>query len=91
MNKKRFTPSTTHIEVPNEETLQQMRHLTPEQRKKIEEAVKPTLEREKQLKKYARRKWLASNWIPLLGLIFSAIAAFPVIWQGIETMLKLLG
>lgn len=91
MSKNNFVPPLPNIKPPSEETIKKMQNLSPEHKKHVQEAVRKTFDREKQLGKDHRHKWWASNWISLLGLLFSAIAALPVILQGIETILKLIG
>ena len=43
--------------------------------------------RDKESKRRRRINWWRDNWIAFLSLIFSFIAAAPVIIQGIETIL----
>lgn len=56
-----------------------------------EKYVKPLKRRDKERKRRNRRRWWRDNWIAFFSLLFSFIAAIPVIIQGIETILGWLG
>lgn len=91
MDNRYFRPPTQKIDTPD--TLKPMskdEHREILNRPHVKDAVKKTIDREKQLRQSTRRKWWRDNWIALLAMIFALIAAIPVIIQGIATILELL-
>ena len=52
--------------------------------------LKKALSKRKERKRQFRKNWFKDNWIALLSLLFSFIAAAPVIIQGFLTILRLL-
>lgn len=56
-----------------------------------EKYIRPLKNRDKERKRRNRRRWWRDNWIAFFCLLFSFIAAIPVIIQGIETILGWLG
>ena len=97
MSKKPFAPPTPHVDPPSQETIDTLEITTIKERRKFKkskaykEHAQPVIDRRKAQKKLVQTEWWKNNWIAVLGLIFAFIAAIPVIAQGIETIIKLLG
>ena len=92
-----FVPPIPHVDPPSQEALEHLQNMTKNERRQLEESVsqnkyvQSAQNRRKQHMREQRKKWWRDNWIAFLGLIFAFLAAIPVISQGIETILKLLG
>lgn len=97
MEKKPFVPPAPYIDPPSQQTIEMLSQMTVRDQKAFKKTdffkryAAPTLERRKLQRKQATKNWWKNNWIAILSLIFAFIAAVPVIIQGIDSILKLLG
>ena len=92
-----FVPPIPHVDPPSQEALEQLQNMTKKERRQLDKSlsqnkhVQSVRNQRKQHKREQRKKWWQDNWIAFLGLIFAFLAAIPVISQGIESILKLIG
>lgn len=86
MSKMPFVPPFLNISKPDKETAESLSIKKPKDFEKsvaYEKYVKPTLDREKKLKREARRKWWRNNWIGVTTLIFTALTLIATIGFGL--------
>lgn len=81
MGKNAFMPPKPHIDPPSQETLKKLSTMTRKDRKQFKKSeaylkhIKPVLDREKENRRSALRKWLWDKGIIILNTILALIAA----------------
>lgn len=83
-----------HIDPPDQETIDILTDISEKEWKRnpiYQAELKKALAPRKARKRQIRKQWFEDNWVALLSLLFSFIAAVPVIIQGFQTILKSLG
>ena len=91
MSKTPFIPPMPHIDPPDEETLEALRSADYKEFKKSDaykKCVKPTLDREKRLKRQARKEWWKVNWIGISTLIIGLLTLIATVGFGLVQVLR---
>lgn len=87
MSKMPFVPNPPHIEPPSKKTLEKMQSTDYSKNPKVQEYVKRSIDREKQLKRQSRKNYWETNWVGIITLIVGILTLIATIVFGILGLL----